>query len=145
MARVEGEIVIERPVAEVFDFVSDEHNEPRYNPQMVSVDQLSPGPIGRGTQFRAQVKAGGRTVPVLLELTAFERPVRLGSRSSFLGIVTVGELTFTASGDSTRMRWVWDIKPSGALRMATPLLLWMGRRQENRIWLQLKRYLECDE
>jgi hypothetical protein len=31
MVRVEGEIVINRPVEEVFDFVADERNEPRYN------------------------------------------------------------------------------------------------------------------
>ena len=29
MARITGEIVIERPPTEVFDFVSDERNEPR--------------------------------------------------------------------------------------------------------------------
>jgi uncharacterized membrane protein len=31
--RVTGEIVIERPIDEVFDFVADERNEPQYNPQ----------------------------------------------------------------------------------------------------------------
>jgi hypothetical protein len=33
MARIEGELVIERPVEEVFDFVPGERNEPRYNPR----------------------------------------------------------------------------------------------------------------
>jgi uncharacterized membrane protein len=56
MAQVEGEIVIERPIEDVFDFVADERNEPRYNPQMISVEQLSDGPIGLGTQFRAEVR-----------------------------------------------------------------------------------------
>lgn len=31
MAHVEGEIIINRPVEEVFDFVADERNEPHYN------------------------------------------------------------------------------------------------------------------
>jgi len=30
MVRIQGEIVINRPVDEVFDFVADERNEPRY-------------------------------------------------------------------------------------------------------------------
>jgi hypothetical protein len=143
MARIKGEIIIARSVAEVFDFVSDERNEPRYNPQMVSVEQISPGPIGLGSQFRAQMKSGARTLPVLLEFTAFERPIRLGSHSSFSGIITDGELTFETLGNSTRMRWVWDIKPTGVLKMFTPLVVWMGRRQENRIWSQLKQCLEA--
>jgi hypothetical protein len=32
MADINGEIIIHRPVEEVFDFVADERNEPRYNP-----------------------------------------------------------------------------------------------------------------
>lgn len=82
MARISGEIVIDRSVEDVFDFVSDECNEPRYNPQMLSVEKLSPGPIGSGTQFRAQMKSGSRTLPMLLEFTTFERPIRLGSHAS---------------------------------------------------------------
>ena len=53
MARIEGEIVIDRPVEEVFDFVADERNEPRYNPQMLRAEQISSGPIGLGTEPRA--------------------------------------------------------------------------------------------
>jgi len=56
MARIKGEIIVARSVADVFDFVSDERNEPRYNHQMVSVEQLSPGPIGLGSQFRAKMR-----------------------------------------------------------------------------------------
>jgi hypothetical protein len=35
MARIEGDIVIARPVEAVFDYVADQSNEPQYNPQMV--------------------------------------------------------------------------------------------------------------
>jgi hypothetical protein len=143
VAQIEGEIVIDRPVDEVFDFVADERNEPRYNPQMTSVEQLSEGEIGLGTQFRAQVVSGGRPPPLVIEFTTFERPVRLGSRSTMSGMVIMGELTFDGVGDTTRMRWSWDLKPSGALRLITPLAVWMGRRQERDIWTSLKRCLEA--
>ena len=55
MVHIEGEIVIERPPEAVFDFVADERNEPRYNPRMLRVEQISAGPIGLGTRFRAEV------------------------------------------------------------------------------------------
>jgi hypothetical protein len=35
MARINGEIVIDRPDDVVFDYVADQSNEPQYNPQMV--------------------------------------------------------------------------------------------------------------
>ena len=60
MAHVEGAITINRPVEEVFDFVADERIEPRYNTQMLRAEQISAGPIGLGTRFRAESKAMGR-------------------------------------------------------------------------------------
>ena len=51
MAPVEGEIIINRPVEEVFDFVADERNEPHYNPRMVRAEKISEGQIGSGTRF----------------------------------------------------------------------------------------------
>ena len=62
MVRIEGEIVIDRPVEEVFDFVADERNEPRFNPQMRRAEKISDGPIGRGTRFRAEMVSMGRPV-----------------------------------------------------------------------------------
>jgi hypothetical protein len=56
MARVAGVILIWRPIEQIFDFVADERNEPRYNPQIVRVAQLTDAPIGgpdavpRGTE-----------------------------------------------------------------------------------------------
>jgi hypothetical protein len=35
MARIAGDIVIDRPAEVVFDYVADQSNEPQYNPQMV--------------------------------------------------------------------------------------------------------------
>ena len=77
MVRIEGELVIKRPVDEVFDFVADERNEPRYNPRMASVELVSTGPIGVGSRFRATNRSIGRTVEIVIEFTAYERPRRL--------------------------------------------------------------------
>ena len=143
MAQIEGEIVIQRPIDEVFDFVADERNEPRYNPQVTSVELLSEGDIRLGAQFRARVVSGSRSLPMVIEFTTFERPVRLGSRSTMSGMVILGELTFEALGETTRMRWSWDLKPSGALWLLTPFMVLMGRRQEKGIWTSLKQYLEA--
>lgn len=143
MPVIRGQILIERRVEDVFDFVSDECNEQRYNPQMTFVEQVSDGPIGLGSRFRAVVRSGGRPVAMEIEYTAFDRPSRLGSRATMSGMVTDGELTFERVGESTIMRWVWDVQPEGALRMLAPLVGWMGDRQERRVWSGLKRCMEA--
>ena len=147
MARITGEIVIERPPEEVFDFVAAERNEPSYNHQMLAVEQLTEGPVGSGTRFQAQMGRGRpgeerRTLPMLVEFTTFERPRRLGSVASFAGVTTDGELTFVPRGDTTLLRWSWDVTLPGALRLLAPLVLWTGRREERRVWQGLKRLLE---
>ena len=53
-----------------------------------------------------------------------------------------GMLTFEPAPPGTRMRWSWQVRPKGAVRLLAPLITWMGRRQEQTIWASMKRYLE---
>lgn len=149
MVVVAGEILIERHPSEVFDFVADQRNEPRFNPRMVRVELLSPEPIGAGSRFLAESRMMGRTFEVAVEYTIFERPRRLGSRSRSTPrgrggrpLLIEGSLTFEPAADGTRMRWSWQVGTPGALRVLAPLLAWMGRRQEQSVWTSLKRLLE---
>jgi hypothetical protein len=58
MPRFQREIVINRPVEEVFDFVTDARNEPRFNPRiLLSAEKTTSGPTGRGTCFVLVSKA----------------------------------------------------------------------------------------
>lgn len=143
MARVEGEIIINRPVEEVFDFVADERNEPSYNPRMVRAEQVSSGPIGAATQFQTVLKTMGRTMSMTVEFTRFERPWLLASRTTSSMMETEGALTFESVAAGTRMRWSWEVRPRGAIRLMTPLVGLLGRRQERAIWSELKRVLEA--
>ena len=81
MTIVDGEIVIERPVEDVFEFVADERSEPRFNSRMSRVELVTPEPVGAGSQFRAESRMMGRTFEVTVEYTVFERPRLLGSWS----------------------------------------------------------------
>ncbi|HEX6580759.1 MAG TPA: SRPBCC family protein [Actinomycetota bacterium] len=141
--RVEGEIVIHRPVEEVFDFVADERNEPLYNPRMLHAEQTSPGPVGLGTRFSAEMRSAGRTVKMTIKNTGYERPRRLAVRTHLANMDIEGDLRFEPLADGTRMRWLWHLKPRGALRLMTPLITRIGRRQEQTIWASLKRVLEA--
>jgi Polyketide cyclase / dehydrase and lipid transport len=142
---VEGSIVIDRPVDEVFDFVADERNEPRYNAGMIRVEKLSPGPIGLGTCFEAEMISGGRRAPMTIEFTTFDRPRRLASSTRLSTMDIHGTLLFEPVPEGTRMTWRWELRPRGLLRVAGPLVRRMGQRQEQEIWAGLKRCLEAGE
>ena len=140
MAKMAGEILIGRPVAEVFDFVADTRNEPSFNPAMASAELLTPLPIGQGTRFRARMGRAG--TQMLVELAEFDRPLRLGSRTTSSMMQTSGTLTFTADGEGTVMSWDWQVHPKGWMRMLGPLFGPLGNRIERRIWTSMKRCLE---
>ena len=142
MVHIEGEIVIGRPVEEVFDFVADERNEPRYNAQMRLAEKVSEGPIGLGTRYRAEVVSGRQVVPMDIEFTGFERPRMLESTTRMAPMDVRYTLSFDPVSQGTRMRWVGEVEPKGFLRLMTPVVGWMGRRQERRIWARLKHLLE---
>ncbi len=142
MVRIEGEILINRPAEEVFDFVADEWNEPRYNSKMRRAELISDGPIGVGTRFRAETTSMGRTVQMVIEFTGFERPRRIQETVHMSSMDLQGAVTFDPVPEATRMRWSWDVQPRGILKLMRPLVARMGRRQEQRIWTSLKHLLE---
>jgi hypothetical protein len=145
MTHVDGQIMIHRPVDEVFDFVADERNEPRYNPQMRQAEQTSAGPIGVGTTFRAVSTSRGRRVVMTITFTEYQRPRRLTSATHLSTMDIQGTLTFDPVPEGTRMRWSWNLQPRGMLKLMTPVIALIGRRQERTIWTGLKRYLEARE
>ena len=145
MARIDGELVIHRPVHEVFDFVADDRNEPRYNPRICGAEKLSPGPIGPGTRFRAEAVTLGRTTGMTIQYTAYERPGRLASSIHMPAADIVGTLRFDPVPNGTRMGWSWQVKPRGLYRLLTPVIARVGRRQEQENWGGLKRFLEAGE
>lgn len=142
MARVEGEIIFDQPVEEVFGFVADERNEPRYNPRMLLAEQISEGPIGLGTRFQTELKTMRRRMSMTVEFTGYERPRRLASKTSSLGMETEGAITFEPVPGGTLMRWSWDVRPRDVLRLMAPIVGVIGRRQEERIWGNPKCLLE---
>jgi hypothetical protein len=133
MATVSGEILINKPVDQVFDYVADQRNEPSYNPRMLRSEKITDGPIGVSTRFRATARSGRRVVEMLIEVTEYDRPRKLGSRTTMSSIGVDGKLTFAPRGRATLMRWNWEV---------SPLVVLFGRRQEQRIWTGLKNQLE---
>ena len=142
MVQVKGEIVINRQIEDVFDFVADQRNEPRYNPQMRRAEKTTDGPIGVGTQFRAETVSWGRAVEMVIKVTAFERPRLLEQSTTLSSMNLHGGLMFEAVAGGTRMRWSWELEPRGFFRLLSPLVALMGRRQERSIWMGLKGFLE---
>ncbi len=141
MTHISGQIRIARAVEDVFDFIADSRNEPRYNSDMRSVTLLTEEPSGPGTRFRATMGRSGTAL--LVTLTRFERPRLLGSTTTSTLMDTAGTLRFTADGEAaTILAWDWQVQPKGWLRLLGPLFGPIGHRMERRIWTAARDRLE---
>jgi len=108
---------------------------------MLRIEKLTAGSVGAGTRFRATALSGRWSVDMVTELTEYDRPSRLGYTTITSTLDIDGTLTFQQVGQSTRMRWAWDVRPKGTTRLLTPIVSAIGR-QEERTWQGLKRHLE---
>jgi len=140
VAHITGHVRIAAPLERVFDTVADSRNEPSFNPAMTDVELLTPAPVGLGTRFLAHMGKAG--MEMVIEVTEFERPHRLGSVTTSSTMETSGGLTLTAEGDETVMGWDWQVHPKGWFRLFGPLVKLLGGRMERRIWTGLKQNLE---
>lgn len=142
MFKIQDEILIERPVEEVFDFAVDERNEPQYNPNMRRAEVITDGPIGVGTMFQSEVVSGGRPVGMSGVITAYERPHRYALAVHMSVMDIQGDVTFDPAPKGTKMRWAWEVTPRGVFKLLAPIMAPVGRRQERAIWAGMKRVLE---
>ena len=139
---IQGDIVINRPIDEVFDFAADERNEPVYNPEMTLAEMVTQGPIGVGSKFHC-VMTGARAADMTIEYTEFDRPRRLASLAHISSMDINGTLLFEPQGQSTKMKWLWNIEPRGFMKLLGPIVRRMGERQELANWTGMKKVIEA--
>jgi hypothetical protein len=87
----------------------------------------------------------GRPVQMTIEFTDYECPRHLASLTHLPTMEIRGALTFDPVPEGTWMGWSWELQPRGVLRLLTPLIARMGKRQEEAIWAGLKQFLEARE
>jgi Polyketide cyclase / dehydrase and lipid transport len=83
-----GSAVIDRPIEEVFAFLADGTNDPRFSPRVLEIRKATDGPVGVGTVFESKVKDAGMTTSRRFELTEFAPPTRIRWAERSKNIVT---------------------------------------------------------
>jgi uncharacterized protein YndB with AHSA1/START domain len=142
MIDVARSITINRPVAEVFAYVSDISNEPAWHTDVLEARQTSEGPIGIGTTFLIRVKPSMGVSEGVTEVIGFDpnrRQVIRGEMGSMRPTITD---LFEPADRGTKFTRRIQIEASGLMRLMLPLV----RPMTGKIWTgflaNLKRVLE---
>jgi uncharacterized protein YndB with AHSA1/START domain len=115
-----NQITIRRPVHDVFEFVADPENIPKWNYAIEETRKTSDGPVGVGTTYR-QVRTIPSRSEESFEVTDLEPDTRFaihGGLGPFVGTLTYD---FEDVGGSTKLTNTADLQASGLLKLAAPI------------------------
>jgi uncharacterized membrane protein len=142
MIRVDESVVIERPAEDVFAYVSDGTNAPRWQRGLREVRRTTEGPIGLGSRHTVERDFLGRRLTLTNEFTRYEPNT----------LVTF-EWTGTVPGQAsnivepvgmarTRLISRVEMRPSRLLRLTEPVMSAGLTRDVRANLVTLKRLLE---
>ena len=114
MQEFQNTITINRRIEEVFDFLADLGNIPKWNYAITSTVKASPGPIGVGTVFR-QTRSIPRPGEETIEITVLEPPGRLEVRGQLGPFQATMRYLLTRSGTATQLRNEVELEPLSVL------------------------------
>jgi hypothetical protein len=141
--RMSADREIARPAAEVFAFVSDSSNNPRWQKGQKSCQWTSPPPIGVGSTYEQKARFLGRTLLNKFEVIDYDpgRSITIRSVEGSFPI-EVRRNVEPIGPERTRMRAEISGEPTGLFRLAAPLVQRVAQRSVGADYDRLKRLLE---
>jgi carbon monoxide dehydrogenase subunit G len=140
--RIHESIAINRPPDEVWAFLTELFNSPRVRPGSLALRRTSPGPLGSGSVIQGRQMVLGFETRFTMTVTEFDPPrravVTLAARPVRGAISTM--LEPTANG--TKVDRTTDIEFHPALKLLSPVLGYLLRRQDRAASRNLKRLIE---
>ena len=141
--RIEESVEINRPVAEVYEYVANPENLPEWSGIALETRKDTPGPLLEGSTFTTAAKFLGRRIETPFEVTSHEFPRRHSHKSTGGPMPAEWTLTFEEVGGGTRYTQVMEGEPGHFFKLAGPLLERAGRRQFRADLENLKDLLEA--
>jgi carbon monoxide dehydrogenase subunit G len=114
-------VTIERPVHDVFRFVADLENVPRWNYAIVETRKTTAGPPGVGTTYRQLRSVPSRTEEILriTELEPNKRVEIHGEIGPFVGTLIY---EFEELDGATRLTNSAELEARGIAKLASPIV-----------------------
>ncbi|HEX6299369.1 MAG TPA: SRPBCC family protein [Acidimicrobiia bacterium] len=142
MIELEVSVDIDAPIEEVFEFSTNNENDPTWMEEVTRVEKTSEGSVGVGSTFINYVEFMGKTFDDSHEVVEYEPNERMTI------VQTTGPVPFKATylyrsvNGGTRFSMQIEAETKGFFRVATPLVRRQLRRQFERNLRNLKSLLE---
>jgi hypothetical protein len=143
--RFEATVFIERPIEEVFAFLADGENDPKFSPRVLEIAKTTGGPPGVGTVYASTVKDAGVKTRREFKLTEFEPHTRIRWTEVSKNLVTApeGGYDLTSEGNGTRVKIYNVLEGHGPGKLIAPLALRSARKGADDFGQAIKRAVEA--
>ena len=142
MAKVETSIVVNRPVGEVFQFISVNENALQWQPGLLET-RITNDVTGPGRAWIDTVQFLGRRMEVPFQLTDWQPDQKIAFQSTGGPIPMQGSDAFAPSGAGTQVTFLLTGEPGGFFKLAEPVLMRLLQRQWETNLANLKDVLEA--
>lgn len=141
----EATVVIDRPIDEVFAFLADGENDPKFSPRVLEIKKTTDGPPGVGTVYASTVKDAGMKTKREFKLTEFEAPTRIRWTEVSKNLVTApeGGYDLAPEGSGTRVTIHNVLEGHGPGKLIAPLALRSARKGADDFGQSIKRAVEA--
>ena len=143
MATFEINLVINRPIEEVFAFISNPENQPRWRATTLEISRTSSEPLGVGSIVKGRFTFLGRPFEGNLEIIALEPYQRYGTRLVEGPFPLEARYTLEPAESSTQLTLVIEGEPGGFFKLAEPLVVSLAKRSYESDLHNLKDLLEA--
>jgi uncharacterized protein YndB with AHSA1/START domain len=140
-----GTVVIDRPIEDVFAFLADGENDPKFSPRVLEIAKTTDGPPGVGTVYASTVKDAGVKTKRQFKLTEFEPPTRIRWAEISKNAVTASEggYDLAPEGDGTRVTIYNVLEGHGFGKLIAPLALRSARKGADDFGRAIKAAVEA--
>jgi uncharacterized protein YndB with AHSA1/START domain len=135
-------IHIERRPEQVWDYMMDFSQAPRWRNLVRQIDVITPGPLRVGSELLVTFDVMGRVKRAVSEVWAFEPARRWGVRNTEQNVTGVFEYTLAPESNGTRATFTCDVQPHGFMWLLLPWLLRGNRARYRQQLPNLKKEVE---
>jgi uncharacterized protein YndB with AHSA1/START domain len=141
----EATVLVNRPIDEVFAFLADGENDPKFSPRVLEIRKTTEGPPGVGTVYASTVKDAGMKTKREFKLTDFEPPTRIRWAEQSKNLITASEGGYDLAEEdgATRVRIYNVLEGHGAGKLFAPLALRQARKGADDFGRAIKAAVEA--
>ena len=141
MIRIQASVTINRPLEEVFRFMTDNQNALQWQSGLLEA-RVTNDVVGIGKTWVDVVQFLGRRIEIASELTEFEPLRMVGFKSTSGPIPLEGRYVFEPDGEGTKVTFTMQGEAGGFFKLAEPIVARATQRQWETNLANLKDLLE---